>query len=224
MKLFRLNRQAIELLQDGQYSEASALFREALSQLLSQMIEETQGLRLEDNIKFRPVLVRESTGPSSEKLHYQDGNAFSLYDRAFLFDAVADAEATLLTTEKYQNIMSAILLYNLGLTYHLMGMQNLTSLDTNLKKALKLYTMILDIADKCQDDDVSNIFFLAAWNNMGHVHSQFCDEREVQRCLECLRSVLAVIDDHDEAWDEDYSYFQMNVLFLHGQDSVATAA
>jgi len=228
MNIFSLNCQAVGLLREGQYNEASALFRAALNQLLSHIVEGKQGLSSQGShegiVKFRSVAIRESTGSSSKALHY---DAFSLYDRAFLLDEGMVAEGSSLASleQEDRNITSAILLYNLGLAYHLMGIGGtLSSHDHNLRKALKLYKMMLDVADHCHNDDDCKIFYLAAWNNMGHIYSQFCEEGQVQSCLDWLRSVLAVASDNDETWNEDYFHFTMNILLLHGHSTVVAAA
>jgi hypothetical protein len=146
---------------------------------------------------------------------YQEQDAFSIFDRAFLFDS--SVLATVYTSEEGQNYTTTVLLYNIGLAYQLLGMQDFRSQQRNFKKAMKVYRMAAAIAN--------DLVFLAVSNNMGHIYSHFCETLESQRCLDCLQAGLNAIQDSKvEILVDEFSVFQMNVMIMHGQKTVAAAA
>jgi hypothetical protein len=108
-------------------------------------------------------------------------------------------------------------LYNMGLAYQLLGMEDTRSQHSNLKKAMKVYRMAAAIAN--------DVVSLAVANNKGHIYSQFCDTQESQRCLNSVQAGLDAIQDSEvEILVDEFSAFQMNVLIMYGQKKVAASA
>jgi hypothetical protein len=105
------------------------------------------------------------------------------------------------------------------LAYQLLGMEDIRSQHSNLKKAMKAYRMAAAIA---RNDLVS----LAVSNNMSHIYTQFCDTQESQRCLDSLQAGLNRIlqDSKVEILEDEFSALQMNVLIVHGHKAVTSAA
>jgi hypothetical protein len=145
---------------------------------------------------------------------YQDQDAFSVFDRAFLIDS---SDLASIYASEGQTYTTPVLLYNVGLAYQLLGMQDLRSQHSNLKKAMKAYRMAAAIAN--------DLVSLAVSNNMGHIYSYFCETQESQRCLDSLQAGLNEIQDSNvEILEDEFRAFQMNIMVMHGQRAVAAAA
>jgi tetratricopeptide (TPR) repeat protein len=227
MDIISVNNNAVDLLRQGSFRKAIPVFLSALRELHSIVGVQKQDTNMDlddDGSNLSSTSVREVRSvPLGDALSYlkpsiyQDQDAFSIFDRAFLIDS-SDLTSSIYSSEEGQSLTAPVLLYNMGLAYQLLGMEDLRSQHSNLKKAMKAYRMAAAIA---KNDLVS----LAVSNNMGHIYSQFCDTQESQRCLDCLQAGLHVIQDSEvEIHEDEFSAFQMNVLIMHGQKTVASAA
>lgn len=238
--ILKTNTKAVRLMQKGDYLQAIALLRAALTDLLgivqdrpaaeedSKMLLVGGGGSTADRQDAKTLLVDSNCVAGyrlcRKRSFYQDHHAFSLFDRALCIRGV---EASDLTSISAQNAISATVLYNMGLAHQLQGMQSLTKQKACFKKALKLYQMASDILKDCSADDgeVSGLLYLAVCNNMGHIYSHFCETQNAQRCLQWLQTILEACQSIDLGLPEDeYLPFYLNVLILHGQDTVAAAA
>jgi tetratricopeptide (TPR) repeat protein len=234
MDIIAVNNNAVSLMRQGSFQNAIPFFLSALREL-----HRTTGVQ-QQNMKMHPIDDDDSSNSSVSSTFvqavrsiplgdalsylkpsiYQDQDAFSIFDRAFLIDSSCDLPSSTIysSEEQDQHYAAPVLLYNMGLAYQLLGMEDLRSQHSNLKKAMKAYRMAAAIA---RNDLVS----LAVSNNMGHIYSQFCDTQESQRCLDSLRDGLSTIQDSEvEILEDEFSAFQMNVLIMHGQKMVASAA
>jgi len=221
-----MNSKAIALLQDGCFNKATEILREAVTQLLLSVDKGTQEVPCQppahELLKIQSVQINELSNTSKHMKLVQDHTTFSLYDRAFVIVGPGVKQTS---CPEGQNRLSASLLYNLGLAYHLMGMlSNGVSQHKSLKKALKLYKSVLVVVGRDPTSDFGNIFNLAAWNNMGHIYAQSFSTNQVQHCLEQLRLTMAITNSTDEALSEDYLHFRMNIWLLHGKDVMAAPA
>jgi tetratricopeptide (TPR) repeat protein len=230
MDVIAVNNNAVNLVQQGSFQEAILLFISALRELHRFTGVQKQTMNMDpiddekDNNSVISAAVREVRSiPLGDALSYlkpsiyQDQDAFSIFDRAFLIDSSELSTSTIYSSEG-QHFTAPVLLYNMGLAYQLLGMEAVRSQHSNLRKAMKAYRMAAAIA---RNDLVS----LAVANNMGHIYSQFCNTQESQRCLDSLQAGLSTIQDSEvEILEDEFSAFQMNVLIMHGQKTVASAA
>jgi tetratricopeptide (TPR) repeat protein len=220
MDIITVNNNAVNLMRQGSFQQAIPFFLSALREL--HRVTEVQ----KQNTSMEPIdddnIVREVRSvPLGDTLSYlkpsiyQDQDAFSIFDRAFMIDTSSDL-ASIYSSEG-QNDTIPVLLYNMGLAYQLLGMEDTRSQHSNLKKAMKVYRMAAAIAN--------DVVSLAVSNNMGHIYSQFCDTQESQRCLNSVQAGLDAIQDSEvEILVDEFSAFQMNVLIMYGQKKVAASA
>jgi tetratricopeptide (TPR) repeat protein len=209
MDVIAVNKNAVDLMQQGCFREAIPFFLSAIREL-----HRLTGMR-NQNMSMDPISREVSSVPVGDSLSYlkpsiyQEQDAFSIFDRAFLID---------ISSGEGQHLTIPVLLYNMGLAYQLVGMRDLRSQHSNLKKAMKAYKMAAAVAN--------DLVSLAVANNMGHIYSQFCDTQQSQRCLDSLQAGLHAIqqDSNVEILEDEFSAFQMNVIVMHGQKKVAAAA
>ncbi len=211
-------------MRQGDFQKAIFFFREALRELhlITGVQRKNMNTAPTDQVEASRTFRREvSSVPLGDALSvlkpsiYQDHDAFSIFDRAFLIDC---SDLASIYSREGQTFTTPVLLYNMGLTYQLLGMKDLRSQHSNLKKAMKAYRMAAAIA--------KDLVSLAVANNMGHIYSQFCDTQQSQHCLDSLQAGLHAIqqDSNVEILEDEFSAFQMNVLVMHGQKKVAAAA
>jgi tetratricopeptide (TPR) repeat protein len=220
MDIIAMNNNAVNLMRQGSFQQAIPFFLSALHELHRIAGVETQNMNV-DPIVSRTFVREVRSVPLGDTLSYlkpsiyQDQDAFSIFDRAFWIDNSSDS--TFICSSEGQNYTAPVLLYNMGLAYQLLGMEDTRSQHSNLKKAMKVYRMASAIAN--------DLVSLALSNNKGHIYSQFCDTQESQRCLDSLQAGLNAIRDSEvEILEDEFGAFQMNVLIMHGRTNVTASA
>jgi tetratricopeptide (TPR) repeat protein len=228
METIAENNDAVNLMLQGSFQEAIPFFLSALRELHRIAVVQRQNMNMDpiddddDNSVSRNFVREFISIPLGDTLSYlrpsiyQNQDAFFIFDRAFLIDS---SDLASIYSSEGQHYTTTILLYNMGLAYQLMGMQDSRSQHKNLKKAVKIYQMAATIL--VANDLVS----LAVWNNMGHIYSQLCETQKSQSCLDSLQKGLNVIQDSGvEIHVDAFIAFRMNVLIMHGQTVVVAAA
>lgn len=147
-----------------------------------------------------------------------DLSFLSIFDRALLVDMETPCTDDAL--------LSAIVLFNLALMNHTIGVESGHS--DYLQRARRMYSLTLTIVED-DNDVVSNcLLHLALLNNMAHIDAYLCRTNDMMDALEKIRMVLEVIDDQgmlNLIKDEDYMIFSMNAMFGNDNEfSVASAA
>jgi tetratricopeptide (TPR) repeat protein len=226
MDIIAVNNYAVNLMLQGSFQNAIPFFLSALRDLHRIAGVQKQNMSLDPidvvnsvSSTFVPGVRSISLGDPLSYLKpsiYQDQDAFAIFDRAFLIDS---SDLTSIYSSECQLYTIHVLMYNIGLAYQLLGMEDLRAQHSNLKKAMKAYRMAAAMA---RNDLVS----LAVSNNMGYIYSQFCDTQESQRCLDSLQAGLITILQVSEVEinEDEFSALQMNVLTVHGHKMVASAA
>ena len=196
-----------------------------------------------------PVLTgndASSTRNNGGRLHHSECFDYAflyLFDRALTIDTnqqqqmagVAGGDPTFDETEN--NIMTAIIVYNMALVHHMRGMSRGKS--KHLEKAAQMYRMSLHMIrratsedgcssggyeDSSDNDNVEvTLLLLANLNNLAQIHSHFCLNDLMNSYVESMRVVLAECSG-DSIAESDYSWFFMNILFHHHQGRRAFAA
>jgi hypothetical protein len=222
MDIIALNANAVDLMRRGFLQPAISVFRVAVNGLLQSVgDDQEQDMDLTDKVNRTFLPVRSVPLGASISLLLQDQNTFSIFDRPFLIDttnlATADSFAD-------QNFLTVVILFNMGLAAQLLGMQDLRSQQASFKKAMKLYQLASATLERSSDEG-NCLVCLALSNNMGHIHSHFCEGSETQGCLDCLRAGLHALhsSNRDILEDECLLPFHLNVLVVHGQVAAAAA-
>jgi len=136
---------------------------------------------------------------------------------------------TLLNAE---TAMSAALVYNMGLAFHMLGMND-SSGDRQREmfvKAVRMYQMMLAILGSKMEEGHPTLtsangvkLYLAAVNNLGVIHCHFFDISKARVCLdrliECSKNIL-----NEDLFDSPaYGNIIMTVLLYGGKDIIDAA-
>jgi tetratricopeptide (TPR) repeat protein len=226
MDIVAMNNNGVNLMRQGSFQKAILFFLSAVRELHRMTGEQKENINMDpidDGNNLRSTFVREVRCiPLGDALCYlkpsiyQDQDAFSIFDRAFLIDS-SDLAYLSSSSEEGQKYTTTVVLYNMGLAYQLLGMENVRSQHRNLKKAMKAYQMAATIV-------TNDLVSLAVSNNMGHIYSQLCDTQKSQRCIDTLQAGLNVIQDSKvEILVDEFSAFHMNVLIMRGRKKAVAA-
>jgi len=113
---------------------------------------------------------------------------------------------------KCRHVATAVLLYNIGLSYHLMGVAG-EDRRVLLGRALTHYELATDLLVRnvlpmnCQV-----LLPLAIFNNKGHIYSHFFEDAGIDECLAWLRVLLDVPP--QRGMEETFVNFRLTVV-LH---------
>lgn len=144
--------------------------------------------------------------------------AYSMYNRALVLSTEQDDFSLMVT---HQHRTSAIILYNLALVHHNIGIH--FGISAALPHAVRLYEMALETIDQGANlVDVQKLL-LAILNNMGNIYTHLFQYEDTQRWLNNLRVVLAA-SSSAMIIDEDYVFFFLNALFQGKELCFAPAA
>jgi hypothetical protein len=145
--------------------------------------------------------------------------AHSMYNRALVLSLESPKDLSLLVQNQHRT--GAIILYNLALVYHNIGIH--LGLSSALPRALQLYELALESIDQGTNlIDVQKLL-MAILNNCGNIYTHFHHVEESHRCFEHLRIVLAA-STYDATFDDDYNFFFLNALFQCKELCFAPAA
>lgn len=135
-------------------------------------------------------------------------NIFPLYERAFAFHSRCDLRND-------HVLFNAVLLYNIGLAHHRLGLMQLKESDKNLQQALRFYKCGLSVVrqNALQASSGENYFILvlAFLNNMGHIFSHFFRDDEAASCRDHLDVLLETVP--IDLREEDSEFFHLSKLY-----------
>jgi hypothetical protein len=217
------NHRAIELLFIDQYDAAIDVWQYAISKL-RRSLKQTPNIIITNHAVWETIIDNNNmSGVVSSVVCFSSGlvkpiddldcltssishGLFQLYNRPFTFrtkmHTAAEAVSSL-SPDLEQKIWSAILLYNLGLAYHLQCIQsqrnenvavNIPSSTSNtsalLSRALKFYELSLCLLDSMDEHFIHPCeigkLLLAVVNNMGCIHSSFYNHQEMMHCRDLI--------------------------------------
>jgi tetratricopeptide (TPR) repeat protein len=144
--------------------------------------------------------------------------AYSMYNRALVLSRDLDDDALLV---RNQHRTHAIILYNLALVHHNIGVH--LGVSAALPHALRLYEMALETIDRGANFVDVQKLLLALLNNMGNIHTHLFHFENTRQCLSSLRVVLAA-SSSAMAMDDDFVFFFLNSLFQGKELCFAPAA
>jgi hypothetical protein len=232
MDIVAVNTNAVNLMQQGSFQKAIFFFHAALRELhrITGVQKQNVNKPPTDGVKVSRTFRREvSSAPLGDTLSvlkpsiYQDDDACSIFDRAFLIES---SDLVSVHSIEGQNYVTTVLLFNMGLAYQLLGMMQgfHSKQSTNFKKAMKIYQMTASMLGNSGDQE-NGLVCLAVSNNMSHIYTHFYETQDAQRCLDCLReNLIAILHSNAEIHMDEVLSFRMNVLLRHGAVMAAAAA
>jgi hypothetical protein len=107
-------------------------------------------------------------------------------------------------------VVSATVMYNLGLVNHGRGLQRSNS--KLIKRACKLYRIALSVLMQSSLPCIGlAILSMALLNNLAHIYSYSYEMSSMNECLRCLRNTLDYVE-QAEGDNEAYSVFLVNSI------------
>lgn len=162
--------------------------------------------------------------PSASSLN-DETSLLMVYNNAFDFPSYNDDSCVDFTSQQSKTRLAAILLYNLGLSYHREGLRSGKSADLNM--ALKFYReayMVLKSAWARSDFQEVFVLLLALLNNMACIHAYMSDCKDTHQCIEWMNRAIASRQ-RSILSKEDYTFFSLNLSVFRGhQLRLASAA
>jgi len=165
----------------------------------------------------------QSTSILGENSINGNGNPFLLFDRALMISA--EYMNLLEQSTLIQDIASAVLVYNMGLAYHLEGLQTGTS--QKLLQAVRFYNIsyCLLICDDEEGDGMAALPRMALVNNTGHLNAYLCSYYEASICSQDLLAYYLDQVYKGLLTDQGSAIFIKNCIwFLDWQHMAAPAA
>lgn len=232
-----MNTHAIALIQRGSFQAALDVLRAALGTVITSSTRHQKKQCSPCTTPHDSTVVIQSTpmtvAAGASALFDQDEqhHSFYLFDRALIMAVTSASTARLSITD--HNIMLAAMLYNMGLSCHLEGLQNAAGVtggntrhddERSLIKASGIYQMAVSIlANIGKDTGPAGLLYLAVLNNMGHLFARNFQQSDVQECLQWIGYILQL---HPNEGNDgsDYNLFHRNFITLQGQFSAIGAA
>jgi hypothetical protein len=127
MDIITVNTNGVNLMRQGNFQKAIFFFREALREfhLITGVQRKNMNTAPTDQLEVTRTFRREvSSIPLGDALSvltpsiYQDHDAFSIFDRAFLIDS---SDLASLHSIEGQNYTTTVILFNMGLAYQLLN-------------------------------------------------------------------------------------------------------
>lgn len=236
LQTLALNAKAVALMQEGHFSQAVAVLRTALDEIIQSLgllASSERSRACADGSKVAhtlPIFISSiplAVSPSLDKgaAVYQDHHSFSIFDRAL---TITGTDPSALASMVGQNSLAVVVLYNMGLIHQLRGLRHLKGQKNCFIKAMQIYKMALSVLGRCSEsiggEDLASFLYLAVLNNMGHIHSHFCETQQAHQCLDRIRCILVSIPGQILDERSDFCLFRMNVVTLHCKQLVAAAA
>lgn len=220
-----LNREAVGMLSLGNYLQANSLLSAALHQLASKIsnhdgeAKESASCTLSFGRPENFISVRRLEVVNNE----EDDRSFALCHHLFVIDADDDQ---LIGSNEGEGLLSAVLLYNMAISYHSLALNSSCQQLRHYKAAIRLYTSAwkLLVAELPIHGPAFKLMFMALVNNKAQLYSSLYDQRMVRFCLEWLQYSLQTCR-HWLLEIDDIFFFQSNaLLFQQALDNHAAAA
>eukprot|EP00526_Cylindrotheca_closterium_P001259 CAMPEP_0113629194 /NCGR_PEP_ID=MMETSP0017_2-20120614/15151_1 /TAXON_ID=2856 /ORGANISM="Cylindrotheca closterium" /LENGTH=240 /DNA_ID=CAMNT_0000539575 /DNA_START=159 /DNA_END=878 /DNA_ORIENTATION=+ /assembly_acc=CAM_ASM_000147 len=135
------------------------------------------------------------------------GTVHSLYNRGLV---MSTGQCGHILTGEYMHRTSAVILYNLALVYHNMGVRQ--GISAALPHALQMYESAFHCLRRVSCIVECHKLLLAILNNMGNIYAQSFQVDHTVECFKQLRQALSIPNPSMDL-DEDYIFFLLNALF-----------
>jgi hypothetical protein len=125
---------------------------------------------------------------------------------------IYDRALHIVTHEGSIELLCAVAIYNMALTFHIAGLEA----NRHLAGAMKLYETVLEMIRAHHDTlpDIAGLLLLAVYNNMAHIHSLHSCLDEAEKSLHALRQVLDTRLCCKLVNKDDYFFFTLSTMTL----------
>ena len=142
-----------------------------------------------EELSFRVPAISLQNAVDVEMEFVSNGNEFRLFDCGF----VLEADAVSIRSPLGQVALSAVIMYNIGVIFHLLGA--FPCEEEDLAKAFFMYSKATETLQRYQLQGTPlEELELAIYCNMGHVYSYMLDEKGMNSCRHEIRKRLNRLD------------------------------
>ena len=217
--ILQMNGHGISLLQDNRFADAARTFKTAVTCLKNDLSLASNALQ--QSSQPQVLGISKPSGLHSCLCSYPlpniaaatDNETFKIFARplGLISSHTSDPQRTSV-------LLSGILLFNVALSSHLMGLASRSTSssvgDGDLSQAMLIYDLALSAFsdDAIVSTDQSLLALLAVANNRGHIFAVLGAALETQRCQEQLVVGLGLESTHLLLRDE-HDIFAWNVVF-----------
>lgn len=234
-----MNNNAVALLQEGNTKEAIVVFKYALRRMREHFA--TASLIESEHQACNPVLgdiaALDLSFSSIDTGCIEDDDDDKCSSEKPLFRAIPvlgflqpshetctaiyDHALQISHEENDRDILTSVILFNLGLIYHSKGIYDCRS--RCLSRALSFYQKAFQVLGSEKEAQLG-LLLLAIFNNTAHIFSYLFQLDEMHQCLQCMRDILADLEDIDS--DTNLEFFYLNAIVYGARDlfSLAPAA
>lgn len=208
-----LNKMGVKNLQIGRFQEAILSFRHAIEVMKSN----TSNFKcaMESGLKDSTdgfCLDRITLGCHEEPddTECSPHNTFDLFSCAFGLPKIKSVATMPIE-------ISLVLLYNLGLAYHMSGLFHQENSSHKLSEAHRCYTLSLALFEKCIDSEMNPSCYAvicANLNNMGHILSHLLLVEEAQACAQHLQVLLDSPEVTVDLTEEEAQFFFLTCSYV----------
>lgn len=218
--LARLNNQAAYLMKQGRYGGAIRLLARALKTLSRSMIHEDQEMEpastSQDLASCGATFV---TAPPRRDQDHPQSNAA----KAPFLPGPLILSSTLELEQGTGDALSYVVLYNIGLCWHMEGLAMPVSpcpqRAMTLNKALDLYTLAHSILTSGRVS-ADPVHYMALVSNMGHVYGLIGEQLDADNCIQMLLQIVLCVVDQKVCCGENFSQAHEPVTATHdGEDA-----
>jgi hypothetical protein len=239
-----MNVQGVLLMQESKFAEAVPFFRRGLDTLSSsnkrgianagecptgesfcEIIDSVNELEKEE----KQGRLLSSVALLNDNAAAHD-DIFMLFRRALHMPSAVEIGLAR-NNEVYREILSGVLIYNVGLAHHLVGLQKGES--QTISRALEFYLMAYNAFKgqiKCLrgNNHGLTLGLMAISNNAGHIYAHSRSFAEATIChnqlLFCLSTTLSLRTNANPSLSEEYKVFFLNVCFFQEHSLVSAPA
>jgi hypothetical protein len=188
MNVSKLNSVAVTFMQRGEYGNAVMVLKRATSILRSSLhTDDLQGQSLYQPQRIPSLssfAVEVGVSKKERVTTISENGVLDLFSWAFeIPDGIPGVDN--------DSLRSLVILYNMGLSYHLFALENGCS--RQIRTAQDVYRMAMSIVDGCLGDVLSDarllLILLALFNNMGHIHSTCYEPIDTLQCMNALNAL-----------------------------------
>lgn len=208
------NSRALNFLQEGKLVDSQAELAMALGCLRSVVADENNQdpETAADSLAVEFVLISNLDHPVGE-------GVFPLFNRGIGLSSGPNLSTSTAALRK----LTAFLLYNYGLSKHLLGLS--FGCSQHISNALRLYQLAASIVFEIEthidiEEDLS-VLWVALLNNMGHIHDALLiDNKEAANCYRLMEQAVASIASRPES----AFFYRTLVIFANWPSPPASAA
>ena len=217
--VLEMNSKAVSLLLQGKHEVSHFTLQKALESFRTALNEETEAMEVQrevdadevDSTILHTVAIHEPQHQTLKSATSScDNSVVTVYNRAFV---MTSAEEPLF--DENEHTVPAVLLYNMGLSHHMLA--NQTGKSAVLRKAMQLYTMSFTMLEQASNvlNDMDIMVLLALANNMGVISgSQFYDRAGAETSRLMMDRILSSSECLEILEEEDIEFFSLNLMFL----------